>query len=180
MKGLVFVVLSTLFLSGCAHVISEESRNLVDPSVTFVKLREAPDSFKGRYVMAGGTIVSLKNESDGSKMVVVQAVLDDFGVPAEADAATQGRFLAVTRDFLDPMIFKSGRKVTIVGQVEGGEVLPLGEISYAYPVVRIREIYLVPKTEPRPAYYPPMSYYDPFWWGPPYWRYRYYPYHPWW
>lgn len=178
MRGFVSVLLFAAFFSGCAHVISDDSRALVDPLITFAKLREDPDSYKGKYVMAGGMVASLKNEKDASMLVVVQAVLDDFGVPAEADASSEGRFLAVTKDFLDPMIFKSGRKVTIVGQVEGKEVQPLGDIMYTYPVLRIREVYLVPRAEPRPAYYyPPIGYYDPFWWGPPYWRHRY---HPWW
>lgn len=178
MRGLVTVLLFAAFLSGCAHVISSESRNLVDPSITFSKLRAAPDSYKGKYVMVGGVIASLKNEKDFSKLLIVQSSLDSFGVPGDADASSEGRFMALSRNFLDPMIFKSGRRVTVVGQVEGQEVLPLGDISYAYPVLIVREIYLVPKAEPRPAYYPPYGYYDPFWWGPPYWRYRYY--YPWW
>ncbi|MEA5112648.1 MAG: Slp/YeaY family lipoprotein [Geobacteraceae bacterium] len=178
MRGFVTVLLFTALLSGCAHVISDESRNLVDPSIPFSRLRAAPESYRGKYVMVGGMIASLKNDKDSSKLLVVQSALDSFGVPGDADASSEGRFMAVSRNFLDPMIFKPGRKVTVVGQVEGQEVLPLGDIKYVYPVLQIREIYLVPKAEPRPAYYPPYGYYDPFWWGPPYWRYRYY--YPWW
>lgn len=179
MKGIVTVLLLSAFFTGCAHVISDESRNLVDPAITFSQLRAAPESFKGRYVMLGGVIASLVNEKSSSKLLVVQSPLDSFGVPGEADASSGGRFMAVTTTFLDPMIFKSGRKVSIVGQVEGQQLLPVGDSSYAYPVLRIREIYFVPKAEPRPAYYyPPYGSYDPFWWGPPYWHYRYY--RPWW
>lgn len=173
MKKTLFLLSAFLLLAGCAHVMSEEARSLVDPSIPFSRLRADPDSFTGRYVMLGGVIAGVQNEKDGSRLEVVQSPLGSDDMPEEATHASGGRFLAVTPAFLDPLVYKAGRRITLVGQVRGKESRPLEKIEYLYPVVAIREIYVWKKSETEPAYYPPPGYfYDPFWWGPPYWYFR--------
>jgi len=165
-----------LLLSGCAHVISEDSRSLVDPTITFSSLRAAPDSFVGKYVMLGGVVAGVRNDKDGSRLEVVQTPLESDDLPEEASHASGGRFLAVTSAFLDPLVYKAGRRVTLVGQVHGKQALPIDQTEYLYPVLTIREIYMWKESEINPPDYPPPGYYyDPFWWGPPYpWWYRHY------
>jgi outer membrane lipoprotein len=46
--------------------------------------------------------------------------------------------------------------MTVAGIVDGKEVHPLGEISYTYPLVASREIYLWPVDDP--FYGPPPFY----------------------
>lgn len=46
--------------------------------------------------------------------------------------------------FLDPFVYSVGRQVTVAGILAGKEVHPLGEISYTYPIVTSRELYLWP------------------------------------
>jgi len=70
---------------------------------------------------------------------------------------------------LDPEIYKRGNQVTLAGVVSGEKILPLGEGSYNYPVIMIKELHLYEKQ----PYYPyPYGYYDywngPFWYGPYY------------
>jgi outer membrane lipoprotein len=184
MKKLALMVVSMLLtLSGCIHVISDESRNLVDPSISFGNLRQAPDSFAGKYVMFGGFIAGVKNAKDLSELEVVQANLDGSGYPDITDHYSGGRFLATTPAFLDPMVYRKERGVTIVGEVKGTKVMPLGKIEYTYPVVLIREIRVFTKAELLRNFYdyPPGYYYDPFWYPYPFWRY--YPYwgrYPYW
>lgn len=176
MRGLALVASILFLVSGCAHVISEESRALVDPAVTFSGLMASPDSYAGKYVMLGGVVAGVQNDNDGARLEVVQTPLDSEGLPDEASHASGGRFLAVSSSFLDPVVYKQGRRVTLVGQVQGKKSLPIDQIRYTYPVISIREIHVWKKSEIEQTNYPPPGYYyDPFWWGPPYayhWWYR--------
>jgi outer membrane lipoprotein len=174
MRSLMLIAATVLIFSGCAHVISEDSRSLVDPTITFSRLRAAPDSFVGKYVMLGGVVAGVRNEKDGSRLEVVQTPLESDDLPEEASHASGGRFLAVTSAFLDPLVYKTGRRVTLVGQVQGKQTLPIEQTEYTYPVLSLREIHVWKKSEINPPDYPPPGYYyDPFWWGPPYpWWYR--------
>lgn len=175
MKRLLLLIVSFLLLAGCAHVISEESRNLVDPSIQFQNLRTNPDSFIGKYVMLGGTVAGVQNNKDGSRLEVVQSPLESDDLPEEVSHASGGRFLATSSHFLDPIVYAKGRRVTVVGKVLGKETLPLDQIEYTYPMIAIREIHVWSKSElEQPQYPPPGYYYDPFWYGrPPFWWYRY-------
>lgn len=173
MKKILFMLASFLLLTGCAHVISEESRNMVDASIQFQGLRADPDSYVGKYVMLGGTVAGVQNDKDGSQLEVVQSPLDSDELPEEVSHSSGGRFLAITPRFLDPVVYKTGRRVTVVGQVQGKKVLPIDRIEYTYPVISIREIHVWSKSELEPPQYPPPGYYyDPHWWGPPYWWHR--------
>jgi Outer membrane lipoprotein Slp family. len=57
------IVISCLvFFSGCAHVISNDLRNKVDPSLTFEKVIKDPIAYKGKTVVWGGEIVETFNQ----------------------------------------------------------------------------------------------------------------------
>ncbi|MGA7826822.1 MAG: Slp family lipoprotein [Geobacteraceae bacterium] len=175
MKKIILFCASFLFLAGCAHVMSEESRNLVDPSIQFQSLRANPDSYVGKYVMLGGTIAGVQNSKDGSQLEVVQSPLESDDLPEEVSHSSGGRFLATTSHFLDPIVYKMGRRVTVIGQVEGKKILPIDQIEYTYPIISIREIHVWSQSEvEQPQYPPPGYYYDPFWFGGPpnWWWYR--------
>lgn len=172
---LIMPALVLLLITGCARVFSEESNRLVDPSVTFDRLHKEPGLFVGKFVKLGGTIVGTKNTKEGSEVEIVQFKLGIDDTPDET-SASGGRFLAVTPEFLDGMIYKTGRPVALIGEMKGLKTQPLGETEYTYPVIAIKEIHVWKNSD---LYqYPPPYYYDPFlypywWYGPPYW----YPYH---
>lgn len=165
-----------LLLAGCAHVFSDRANSLVDPNLTFDLIKKDPKAYVGRDVKLGGIIVNTKNTKEGSQVEVVQFKLGSDDVPDQS-YASGGRFLAVTPNFLDSMVYKTGRLVALIGQIQGEKTLPLDETEYPYPVISITEIHVWTIYEAYP--YPPPYYYDPFfynyWWsGPPYW----YPYGP--
>ena len=161
-----------MVLSGCAHVISEESRRQVDPTIVFGNLREAPDRYLGKQVMLGGIIAAARNNREGGQLEVVQFDLDRLGVP-QVSWGSAGRFLATSPLFLDPVVFMQGRLVTLVGEVKGKMTRPLDEVEYTYPIVAIREIHVVnsPEQEMMRSYPPPSYYYDPYQYGYAPWPY---------
>lgn len=173
MKRLIVAALTSLLLAGCAHVFSERAESRVDPAITFEQVRKEPQAFVGKYIKVGGIIASTKNTRTGSQIEVVQLRLNDDAIPEEK-GGTSGRFLATSSDYLDSLLYKSGRSVSLIGEVRGVETRTLGEIEYAYPVIAIMEIRLWKEEEltPYPGYY-----YEPYpyrGYGPPFW----YPYGP--
>lgn len=118
LRGITIIALLTAFLSGCSHVISNESRSLVDPTLTYAMLKENPDAYIGKYVLVGGVIAGTRNTGTGSQLEIMQVSLDETGMP-ENTFRTEGRFLAVSDSFLDSMIYKKERLVTLVGEVKG-------------------------------------------------------------
>ncbi|TWJ26418.1 Slp family lipoprotein [Geobacter argillaceus] len=171
MKGLaILVVMGLMALSGCARVISDQSRSLVDPTVQFAKLRDNPDNYIGKTVLLGGRIASARNTKEGGVLEIVQFELDG-DVPRDS-FISHGRFLATSVDFLDSLIYKPDRLVTLVGEVKGKKTLPLDAMEYTYPVVAIREIYLWQPSESEKYLLYPPSRYNPYYYGygsEPYW-----------
>lgn len=170
-----------LLCAGCTRVISDASMRLVDRSITFEQLKENPDRYIGKYVLVGGAIAAVGNTKRGGEIEAVQFRLDSDSMPDES-YGSQGRFLAQADGFLDPLIYKTGRLVTIVGEVKGHTSRPLDRVDYDYPVVAIREIHIWSARErgyyPYPSYYHyDYPYYSPYPFYDPYYPY-YYPFYP--
>jgi outer membrane lipoprotein len=141
------VTIASLFMAGCAPVISPEALKKVDQTVSFEQLVQNPELYRGRSVLLGGDIIETQNLPEKTLIVVLQRSLG-FREKPEADGVSKGRFIVSTPDFLDPAIYRKGRKITVVGSVMGKEVRPVGEIDYAYPLIEKTDIYLWPPEEP--------------------------------
>ncbi len=157
-----------IFLTGCAHVISKDLRLSADPSLTFGQVHQNSNAYKGKMVVWGGEIVETVNQKDGATQIeVIQSPLDWRGEP-KGTHLSAGRFLVLVNEYLDPYVYRKGRKITVAGEILGEKTKPLGEMEYRYPVLSSKQIYLWPE-----YYHYPYSYYyyDPWW---------YYPYYPRW
>lgn len=164
-----WVLLFLIFLlSGCAHVISKDLRAKSDPNLTLGQVRKNPDGFKGKMVLWGGEIIETVNQRDANTQIeVFQKPLDRRGRPKDI-GLSEGRFLVLVDKYLDPYVFQTGRKITVVGEILGAKTKLLGEMDYRYPLLSSKQVYLWPEY----IYYPyPYYYYDP-WWDYPYWRWR--------
>ncbi len=164
-----------LFLiSGCSHVISKELRTSSDLSLALQQVRGNPDAYKGKSVVWGGEIIRVINQQDGkTEIEVFQEPLGFRGEPRET-APSEGRFLVLVDRFLDPYVYREGRKITVAGELQGERFEPLGEMYYRYPLLESKQTYIWP--EYYPYSYPYYGgYYDP-WWGYPYgwWGFGYY------
>ena len=133
-------------LSGCASVISQRALHEVDQTLIFEQLLENPEAHKGKIVLLGGTIIETQNFSDRTLIVVLKCPLG-FRKKPRVEDVSRGRFIIYTLGFLDPAIYRHGRKITVVGSVMGREVRPLGKIEYSYPVIEKSELYLWPLEE---------------------------------
>jgi outer membrane lipoprotein len=168
-----FILAMFLTLAGCGHVISENLRKEVDPALTFKEVFSKPAAYQGKQVIWGGEIIETANQKDGGSLIeVFQRPLNFRGEPDE-DAKSEGRFMARIETYLDPYIYRKGRKITVAGEVLGERVKPVGEMDYRYPVIAGRQIYLWEEYQP---YVYPYVYPYPYFYGG--WYYS--PYYPWW
>jgi len=146
-------MVALLLLAGCASVISRRVLKEVDQTLSFEQLLENPEVYKGKTVLLGGNIIETQNFSNRTLIIVLQHPLGYRKKPISGDVS-KGRFIISVPGFLDPVICRPGRKITVVGSVVGKEVRPLGEREYTYPVIAKRELHIWPPesrygTEPR-------------------------------
>lgn len=175
--GMIVVTVAVAMLwSGCAPVISKDMLRDVNRDISFADLRKDPKEYIGEMVLLGGVIVKVTYKEDGTFLEVYQTAIDDQKEPVHLDVS-EGRFLVRYKGFLESGIYGKGRKVTIVGTVEGVKVLKIGDLDYHYPYLLIKEIHLWEKEQEvyEPYLWYPIGPWGP--WGP--WGYPYYRYGPW-
>lgn len=153
---------------GCAPVISKQVRKQVNPDITIEEIFRDPEHYKGEVIIVSGDIIETEVTKEGSLLKAIQHPAGFRGRPKDVDK-TEGRFLAIADFYLDPYVYSRGREVTIGGEVEGTRSLPLGEMQYDYPTIRIKEIYLWPIERIYYPLYRPHYYYDYWWWRSRYW-----------
>ncbi|MEJ2430009.1 MAG: Slp family lipoprotein [Deltaproteobacteria bacterium] len=149
--------------TGCAPALSRHLRDQAKPPIPFPGLQKSVKKYEGRVVIYGGYILDTANNPNGTVLTILQAPLDSSNEPISQDLS-QGRFLVLSKKFLDPEIYSKGRKITVGGKVTGALSKTLGNRFYDYPEIEALELHLWPK-ESRYAspYYP--YYYDP-WYSP--------------
>ncbi|WP_447599679.1 Slp family lipoprotein [Nitrospira sp. Nam80] len=157
-----------LALPGCATTSEPGDSS----QIPFTQIKSSPDSFRGQTVVLGGEVLAAKRLKDATRIEVLQLPLSG-SAPVPDLTQSQGRFLALQREFLDPATIPHGTRITVTGEVTGSQTMPLDETDYTYPVIEVRELKVWPQMAEAPLYpYRPYPYYYPYWgpmWGP-YWR----------
>jgi outer membrane lipoprotein len=137
--ALALVIFQAVFLIACAGGISKEARSRVTYTGSFAQLQQQPESYQGETVMWGGKVIETHVSDGSTELVMLQLALNSSNRP-EDGSVSGGRFLVRANQFLDPVIFSSGTLVTVVGDVTGSTVMPIGQMDYRYPVIEPLEI----------------------------------------
>ena len=152
-----------VMLAGCASMQETEDRQ----TLTFLQVKAAPDSFQGQPAVFGGKVLTARRQKDGTKIEILQLPLDRSMRPGYDLTQSQGRFIAIYREFLDPATIPPGTRVTVTGQVSSSVTLPLDETEYTYPVLHINRVQVwsalenaAPRIRP---YMGSSSYWGPYW-----------------
>ena len=142
MKRLLWSVFALVaVLGGCAHVMSEAGLATVDRSIPYGDIKKNPEALAGKNVLVGGVIAGTHSSGDLLLLEVAQLELFSNGVPNESSYSA-GRFLAVSGELLDPLFYRPGALVTIIGEVKGQRVQKLEGADYRYPLISAKEIRL--------------------------------------
>lgn len=170
LQGIVVLWIAAI-LAGCASSSDTMDQAQDGPQTPpFTQIKNAPDSFKGQTLVLGGQVLSARRLKDGTRIEVLQLPLNESQQPTLDLMKSEGRFVAIQREFLDSATLPQGTFVTITGELTGSTTLPLDETTYTYPVVDVKNLHTWIPTQDsnqwrsRPYPYP---YYGPF--GHPYW-----------
>lgn len=161
-----------LLLSGCvtSELVTQEMEPQIARDIPFESLKAEPDKFKGRLLVLGGKVLAAKRLKEGTQIEVLQLPLDGADAPIMMLPQSKGRFLAYQEAFLDPATIPEGTAVSMIVEVTGAKKLPLDEVDYIYPTLKIRTL----KVWPEQRYMPWPGPYYPYWYSYP----RRLPYHP--
>lgn len=142
------------------------------PQISFTQLKAAPDSYKGQPVTLGGQVLAARRLKEATRIEILQLPLTSSLQPTLDLSKSEGRFVAMQREFLDPATIPPGTFVTVVGELTGSMTLPLDETDYTYPIVEIKNLRVWSLRDDQPArirpYLGPGPYWGPYW--NPYWR----------
>ncbi len=169
------IVLFPFFIMfcGCVTMMDLGEFNSVDRNITLREVVNNPENYVGKLVLWGGKILKVTNKKEGTLIEVLQLPLDRNGRPRDIDKSA-GRFLVLQAGYLDAAIYRKGRLITVVGEVQGVKSKPLDEIQYDYPFLIARKLHLwkTPSEElmtyrswPLNLYWRRYSVCGPYWWG---------------
>jgi outer membrane lipoprotein len=138
------ILILPLFLAACGpKVIPKEMEERIDKQLTFDEVKRDPGAFKGKRILVGGEIIETRNLGGKTEIEILQKPLGRDREPLPVDSS-DGRFLLVHPAFLDPSVFRSGRRVTAVGVVDGSRSQKIGETEMIYPIFENEHIHLWP------------------------------------
>jgi len=157
-------VLLIILLQGCLP-ISRQLRAQADRALTFHQAFQNPEAYKGKIVIWGGDVVETINQKDETTLVVVLQRPLDWQEEPEFNRS-EGRFIILVPGYVDPYVFRRGRRVTVAGEIQGRKVMRLGELEYPYPLLLSKQIYLWGEFY---HYHYPYPYYWYYPYGYPYW-----------
>lgn len=151
-------VLAAGVLAGCASTdVPQAIREAPAEAPTLAQVRAEPPAHQGEAVRWGGEVAEVRNEAEATWLEIVQRPLRGSGAPEAADRS-EGRFLARVEGFLEPASYAPGRRVTVVGRLDGTVEGAIDAYDYRYPVVAVDAHHLWPR-EPAAA---PARYRDPW------------------
>ncbi|MDA8169166.1 MAG: Slp family lipoprotein [Nitrospiraceae bacterium] len=204
MKRLLFVMVTALLLVSCASpVLRKDLLQRGSRKPDFARMMQDPDFYKDNLYVLGGTIIRTHVTPAGSMIEALYVPVDSKGYLKDVEPR-EGRFFALypkNEGFLDPMIYKKNKAVTMAAEFIGTHTTKVDKTDYAFPLFRIKQIYLWKEEEYYPyyPYYPystypyygypyynqpfPYSPYSPYYGPGPYWWDRSSPFwwdNPWW
>jgi len=149
-----------LLVTACSPVLSREVMQEGTRDVSFNKMREAPENYRGKLFIFGGIIANTRVTEAESEIEAVFVSVDSYGSLIEG-SRMQGRFLAIlsrSNGMLDPIVYAKGREITLAGYFRELKKGKIDEMDYDFPVFEVKQIYLWKE----PGYYPAAYYYYPY------------------
>jgi outer membrane lipoprotein len=129
-----------LLLAGCESAGERDTLAGFTPADAILD----PDSFRGRDVSWGGTLISTTNRSDETLLEFLSYPLDG-GWP-RLSQSSNGRVLARIPGFLDPADYRAGRTVVVEGLFTGVRHSYMDGVSTTRAVVEARKAEVGPAT----------------------------------
>lgn len=124
----------------CAGNAVKDSQYASQP--TPARLAAQPKAHaKGAVLTWGGVVIKVRNLRDRTILEVLSYPLANDGQP-DTGEASQGRFLADRRGFLEPRDYSPGRVVTVTGPLLGYQDGTVAGADYRFPAVAAEDVRL--------------------------------------
>ncbi len=125
-------------LAGCAPApIYKVAPNA--PVVLPAQVAQSPEPYQGQTVVWGGTVVQVNNYNDHSEIEILSHPLDSSQRPQLSSNNANGRFIAVLPGFVEPLNFRPGAPITVMGTIEGTFAGHVGQAPYVFPRVKVSQ-----------------------------------------
>jgi len=162
------VLQSVWLLFACSSSVPVAIRQAPEQAPDIAQLRASPQDYPAQQVRWGGRILSTQNKQDATWITIVAMPLSKRGEPLKSDQSP-GRFIAIVKQFVEPLVYRKNRLITVTGRYLRAETHQVGEFQYSYPLIEVDQYYLWPRKVKSPVTYPQNFWrYDP-------WSYPYYP-----
>jgi len=166
------ILVLLVWAPGCALFSNQTDQDTSSaPQITYMQLKAAPESYNGQPVTFGGKVLTARRLKEGTRIEVLQLPLTSSSQPLSDLSQSQGRFVALQKQFLDPATIPAGTFVTITGEVAGSVTMSLDETEYTYPLLHVTNLRVWTDDEDAPHIRRSMGpgpYWGPYW--SPYWR----------
>ncbi len=178
------LLLLFIILSGCfttyRETLPSQLSSQIDDTLSFEQVLESPEQHSGKVVLLGGQVLSAKRLKTSTELIILQLPLWESEEPSDELTQSQGRFIALQEEFLDPATIPAGTRVTLVGEITGSSTRSLDETTYTYPTLILKRIQVWPALTSDYRYYgpPPYPYWGPYPYFHPFWGPRGRFYHP--
>jgi starvation-inducible outer membrane lipoprotein len=126
----------TFLLASCATIPSEFTKQ-VDQDLTFADAKRAPEQFRGKILLLGGT-VSERTDLPGATKMLIHEHNVDYRYSPNLGGLSEGEFLVVVRPPVNPAQYPAGQPVTVVGKLTGVELAPGRKPLPAFDAVYLR------------------------------------------
>lgn len=136
----IMILLLSVTLSACS-IVPNEIDTANEALVSYSVVKQNTQTYLGKEARWGGIIANIDNQADYTVIEVVNLALDYQARPKESNQSA-GRFLAYYHDFLDPMIYKKGKHITVLGNVEPAVEGKIGEQKYLYPTLKVSGLHI--------------------------------------
>jgi outer membrane lipoprotein len=165
------LISGSILLSGCA-MTDDRADGLPSgtPQISYAEVKATPESYSGQSVTFSGKVLEARRLKEGTRIIILQLPLTSSLQPTMDLSRSEGRFVALQKDFLDPATVPPGTFLTVTGALAGTIVMPLDETEYTYPLVHITNLRVWTEEEEVPRIRRPIGpspYWGPYW--SPYW-----------
>ncbi|WP_287816505.1 Slp family lipoprotein, partial [Idiomarina sp.] len=126
---IIYASLMALVLVGCSSVPDEIASENEEALVGYKVAKHQGEKVAGEPARWGGVIADVRNAEDHTVLEIVSFPLQRWGRPEVSDNS-QGRFLAVVNDFIDPDVYEQGRSMSFVGTIGQTQQGKIGEYVY--------------------------------------------------
>jgi outer membrane lipoprotein len=136
----IMIFVCSAFMAACSTMpsvlVTQDEKVISD----YKPWQEAPN-VEGATVRLGGVIAGVINQSDKTRVEVVNVPIDASGKPS-LEREPAGRFLAYINGFVDPVTLAKGRYITLLGKSTTFESGKVGGYPYRYPTLNVDGYYL--------------------------------------